>query len=461
MHGTAIRHAIALGLHLRNEDKNISSMSKEIRYRVWWSLYGLERQLGVMTGRPACINDRDCSTPLPLPRLEEAFSRPEDGNQDREVMRKIRRFSSQESATAASTPSSTQSTWTKKSPTRSPPSLHSGYDFLAKFPPSESVYFFHHSQLNEISHDILMTLYYPRALQRTWSETQSSISTLDRKLDRWLSSLTSTFDFTIKQSDGLFLRQRTSLGFFYYSNKIIIHRPCLCRMEGDIPNESSKSKDYNRNAAMSCVRAAKGMIELLPDEINPVALYQCTPWWCILQCLMQAATVLLIELSFSADHMPTEAEDVLNNARKAVFWLNQMASENESARRAWKLCNEMLRKVAPNIGRDVDDLPSTTPPSQSDLQFNLDQDYDFTNDAQFAQSYSGGSHYGGPYNYDSRTHFLPAVLTSYDQMMPFTTNPITSAPPSNIQYSNQLFPPSTHLDRSAPGIERDPRPDGY
>jgi hypothetical protein len=41
--GLALRKALALDLHLNPEDMNISSTEKEIRSRLWWSIYALER----------------------------------------------------------------------------------------------------------------------------------------------------------------------------------------------------------------------------------------------------------------------------------------------------------------------------------------------------------------------------------------------------------------------------------
>src|SRR4051812_14837825 len=64
--GLAIRHALTLGLHVRNEAMDLSDMNKEHRVRVWWSLYSLECLLNQLTGRPSCISDRDISTPLPV-----------------------------------------------------------------------------------------------------------------------------------------------------------------------------------------------------------------------------------------------------------------------------------------------------------------------------------------------------------------------------------------------------------
>ncbi|KAK7177770.1 hypothetical protein PSPO01_16178, partial [Paraphaeosphaeria sporulosa] len=54
--GLALRFAIALGLHVRIEDPSASRAKREALVRVWWSLYYLERQLTIITGRPKDIN---------------------------------------------------------------------------------------------------------------------------------------------------------------------------------------------------------------------------------------------------------------------------------------------------------------------------------------------------------------------------------------------------------------------
>lgn len=74
--GVAVRSAIALGINLRSESKDTSNLSKEIRYRVWWSIYTLENTLSIMTGRPTCVPDKFSTTPLPIPFDEEQFREP-------------------------------------------------------------------------------------------------------------------------------------------------------------------------------------------------------------------------------------------------------------------------------------------------------------------------------------------------------------------------------------------------
>ena len=143
------------------------------------------------------------------------------------------------------------------------------------------------------------------------------------------------FDFTRKQRDQQFLRHRFCLGFGYYSAKIIVNRPALCRTDRKIPDASGKARDFDRLTAAKCVHAAKAIIAILPNEPNATGLYGIAPWWLIVHHLVQASTILMLELPFRADHMPNEAEEILEAAKKAVIWLRSLSDENIAARRAW------------------------------------------------------------------------------------------------------------------------------
>lgn len=76
MIGVACRHAIGLGLHLRNMHPNTNARSKEKRVCVWWSLYYLEYLLYEITRRPTTIDRRFYSTPYPAPINEADLANP-------------------------------------------------------------------------------------------------------------------------------------------------------------------------------------------------------------------------------------------------------------------------------------------------------------------------------------------------------------------------------------------------
>lgn len=71
--GLAIRTAIALGLHRKpycsrttTSVDQVNRKHKDLRARIFWSAYGIERINGVVLGRPFSISDVDIDAPLPI-----------------------------------------------------------------------------------------------------------------------------------------------------------------------------------------------------------------------------------------------------------------------------------------------------------------------------------------------------------------------------------------------------------
>jgi hypothetical protein len=365
--GSAVRAAVALGIHMRNDSTRTPDTSKEIRYRVWWCLYALEHQLSMLTGRPSSITDGSCTTPLPIPIEEEVFQSQHGSSLLSSEMQKYARHpgllkrSPRNQSAATSSSDRSRAGSKAQSASRSPAAQTVDFEWSKNVPPSPSLYFLHHIQLSKIEQSILDRLYTPESMQHTWSAIQSVISELDQSVHTWQRHLPSVFDFKRKQDDQTFVRYRMYLGFAYYSTRIIINRPCLCRLDRKIPHQSAKSRNFNQAAAATCVDSAREMLHMLPDEPNAVGLNRIGPWWDILRYLMQATVVLMLELSFRADHMPEEAESLFEGAKKAVRWLHKLGEENYSARRAWAISNQSLRDTAPKIGRVVEHLPENPP----------------------------------------------------------------------------------------------------
>ena len=415
--------------------------SKEIRYRVWWSMISTERILAVMTGRISSISDGDCTVPLPAPVEEEAFPSRNGDKHYGDPFPRVPRSSTRDSLSpdnSTSTPSSISS-WAKITPSSSasPLSQQSGFESFKSMAPNNALYFVHHTQLSVLSHEVCRFLYSPATMSDSWARIQNIINTLDDKLERWRSNLPNLFDFSKKQRDQRFIRQRMSLGFFYYSVKMLINRPCLCKVDRRIPNQSGKSKDFNRSAATRCVHAAKAMMNLLPDEPNTIGLYKISPWWCLLHYLMQATSILMLELAIRSDHMPFEAEDILNCAKKAVRWLYKMSDECLAAHRAWKLCNDLLARVAVRVGRDVRDLPGhssgprnwiygnhslmSPPNSAPNHAPNNTALFDFPN---LAANFSASFGYGVGTHGEHAINFRPSVYTLHDEFVPYDPSAI-------------------------------------
>ena len=445
--GIAIRYATTLGFNLRNESKDVDGTPREIRYRVWWALCIIERRLAVMTGRPTSFAETDCTAPLPLPLEEDSLRDTVTTNP--KAIELLRRLSSQESRlldNATSTPTSSQSSKAKESPVRSitsgTPALPvSSHELKHTVPPSSALAFAFHTKLSTFTDEVLTRLYRADSMDQSWAQVQSTIASLNSRLEDWQLELPIVFDFTKKQRDRDFYSQRMGLGFFYYSTALIINRPCLCRIDRKIKNESSRARDFNRETAARCVYAARDMLGLLPDEPNPIGLYKVAPWWCLVHYLMQAATVLMLELSFRADHMPTEVDEIFECAKKALEWLRSMAEDDEAARRASILCTKSLCNVAPKVGREPNEI------SDDPMQQMRSAEHSRRLQAAQIERSLPPTQYQQPYVYATSAPFQPPIYGSYDQPMFYSNLPVSDGLPatSDLPYVD-IFPTTTEMD---------------
>lgn len=362
-----MRGALALGLHLQNVGISVPDSSKEIRYRVWWSLYTLDYLLALMTGRPSCVNDSSCTTPMPVPFDESDFQKDEVA---RLISTAIPRPSSQSermptNSNADDLESKTDSESNDVS-TEGETKLTRA-EYLKTLPPCTSLYFLQLASLTSISKRMTVKLYSPEALQSPWASIEFTMQSLMLELDSWFMNLPSAYDFTSTQTSQCPASQRMSVAFLFYSTKIGITRPCLCRVDQSL-SEEDKTYEFCTKAAAECVEAACHMLTLFPDTPDAALLYKMSPWWCTLHYLMQAVTVLLLELAYRSQHVPEKATMVSKAAKKALDWLLTLSKNNMASERAWKLCDGLIRRLAPHIGINVNDFPSN---EESDSLFNV------------------------------------------------------------------------------------------
>ncbi|TGJ76423.1 hypothetical protein E0Z10_g10883 [Xylaria hypoxylon] len=74
MIGLAMRTCIDLGLHTKRHEGNIDRYTVQMRRRLFWSVYSLERTIAICLGRPLSIPDRQIDVELPLDPEDEAWS---------------------------------------------------------------------------------------------------------------------------------------------------------------------------------------------------------------------------------------------------------------------------------------------------------------------------------------------------------------------------------------------------
>ncbi|KAI8634675.1 fungal-specific transcription factor domain-containing protein [Xylariaceae sp. FL1651] len=87
MIGLAMRTCIDLGLHTKRYESNLDPYTIQMRRRLFWSVYALERTIAICLGRPLSIPDRQIDVELPLdPEVEgrEEISSAQTTNPTRE-----------------------------------------------------------------------------------------------------------------------------------------------------------------------------------------------------------------------------------------------------------------------------------------------------------------------------------------------------------------------------------------
>jgi hypothetical protein len=232
---------------------------------------------------------------------------------------------------------------------------------------TSSTYFIYRTQLSIISHEIVTQLYCASTIKEKWSSVQAIIRGIDQRLETWKQNLPSEFnvDFdTVHEPDwnDPWLLQRTGLAMLFNSSRMILFRPCLCRFEGRMRNQSEKSQDFSQNAVVACILSARKMISLFAWSATSVEkVYAISPWWNILNYLCEALSVLMLEMAFQSQHMPRESAHILEDAKKGVNWLAMMSGQFISARKAWEIFDKLIRLVAPVIRSSVFDMPTEAP----------------------------------------------------------------------------------------------------
>ncbi len=358
----ALRSGISLGLNLRNTSEITSGASKEARYRVWWCLYTFEHLLGIMTGRMTGISDGICTTPMPLPVDEDRFQDPAIAELLGSLeLRQNRVESALASCFVRQMPLNTQPGREAQNKTKTQDASR-----LTSLPPSTSLFFLYFVDLGVITQEIVNRVYSLDCIMTPWSQIENRIGMLRTRVERWYTNLPEAYDWTRSdERSPEMLRASLCLAFHYYSARITLGRPCLCRRDVRSLNSPNQAKSFNHEMSVAVLEAAQRLIGLLPDEPDASRIYQLCPWWCILHYLMQATTVLLLELSFGSIHIPQEEKNILEVAKKGIRWLHAMSQSSLASRRAWEICDGNFRRLAVGLKFDVSDIP--TADYQSDL----------------------------------------------------------------------------------------------
>ncbi|OAX83927.1 hypothetical protein ACJ72_01718 [Emergomyces africanus] len=311
--GLAVRFGHTRALHLVNANTDLPEGEREFELRVWHSISSMERFLCVITGRPSSLQDRFTSVRLPRP-TELPFTNP---------------LTYVTSLDATPMNTSSIAPWT---------------------------IFIRSLRLDLIIAEALEDLYSSSTVNRTWAVVQNLVFDLDRKLLQWKNDLPpGLLDLSSTSETLPPLNQRMYLTLRFYGTCILINRPCLCearQLSDAIPSQSATSKRMDEDAAIRCLSAARNLIRLLPQNVRPVELHLTTPWWCVLHFVVQAGTILIIELSMDVFHLPNETENLITESSCVLQWLQALSATSTPARRAHISLSRLLRLALFKIGKD-------------------------------------------------------------------------------------------------------------
>jgi hypothetical protein len=213
--------------------------------------------------------------------------------------------------------------------------------------------------LDLIQHKTLSNLYSARPAIHSWRHMQKEIFSLTTELNRWaLQALPHSLSAASIAEPSLG-REQSVLHFYYLSVKICITRPCLCRSDLRSKGQNEKSAEFNWKTAEACVQAAMDLALLLPEPLNSRWIYEKGPWWSSVHIsksqfctkkgrltfvVMQAITVLLLELAQGTIHWPTDPSNIATCVEKLTRWLKAMSSNDVVSERAYNIVCKMLSK---------------------------------------------------------------------------------------------------------------------
>lgn len=306
--GLGVRCAQALGLHLVNSTPDMTESQRNLRLGMWTSILSLERTVAIVTGRPSMVRDRDCTATLPP-----------DGLIDPDKHH------------------------CQRSPSHATPAPVT----------SDSTSFLQYVELSSLADLVLAALYSAHIRHIKWSELQSTIRELDQKACKWNTKLSLSFETDPGRQGPEHDSARIAIGMFFHSTRVLINRPCLCRLDRRIDGQSDLSGSINAAAAHRCVTSARAILALIPNQPEPGIIYRGPLWWMGFHHLKRATTVLIQEITFQSESTSAAGADIVTDAIKAINWLHALGLSSSPAYSAWVTLSRLLLRAAQEFGGDV------------------------------------------------------------------------------------------------------------
>lgn len=172
----------------------------------------------------------------------------------------------------------------------------------------------------------MSSLYSVKAATLTWPRIHEQVIRMKSELEKLLPEI----------SGG----GRLILQFSWMDTMAIVTRPCLGRR-----NEHTDSTSFETNKiAAECIRAARGVTQLLPDEPNE-CIFQNGPWWCLSLYIMRAMAVLLLARSHPSSNSTDDDVSLILAVKKLIKWLQWMRPKDVVADRGLTAVLNTLRRA--------------------------------------------------------------------------------------------------------------------
>lgn len=300
-----------------------------------------------MTGRPTCISVNMCSSPFPLPWDEAELLGPSAALLLNDPILRDKRINvAMASSHIPGTPMGRSGHIED---------IRAARSWLRDQPASSELCFLYSCDLTMVTQEVLDRVYTARCLNRNWSYLRDTLAELQEKVDLWFSTLPTALEFTCVENDDIAYNEKMRLAFQYHGTRILLGRPCLCRHKA---SQLDEKQEFNRAMALSALDSAAHIARLIPDGQASSSPHRNGPWWCLLHSVMQAVTIMILEISFGSVHMPVGENNLLQLTKKCVRWLRRTSENSIASRRAWQLCDMALRRLASSMGFQISDLSS-------------------------------------------------------------------------------------------------------
>ncbi|KAH0425559.1 C6 transcription factor [Colletotrichum camelliae] len=318
--GLAVRLAQSIGLHADIQDHGSSQPSSErpqIRSRVWYSLYVLDRLTALQLGRPPAISDHDCHVQIPS-RIDGLDPDVDNGDV--------------------------------------PESSKEG---------RAGEYFVRLIEFSSIIGRVLRECYHPRrdiaARLQSTKDCDVLLLTWKQKLPRYL-----RFDRGHAFEKSITLkRQRNMLAIKFHHLRALIHRPYLFHTSPDnnllTQDQTSRSREYGR----ICATEAQSIAALMHNVTDTMDIVMNYPWWQMISCLVCAGSIMVLAVALIKQDAGTDTAvaTLEEDVETCMAVLKALASNSHGSNLAWDMMKNIRARCTRASDKPVTNETSTLPPS--------------------------------------------------------------------------------------------------